>query len=278
MKDKLYVPPLKIQGIKTKLIPLIKKIVADNTYQTWFEPFLGFGVVGFNIYPKNASFSDTNPYIIDFYNSIKNKIINEIIVQKYLEKEGEKLEKFDDKYYYEVRNRFNDNHNPLDFLFLNRSNFNGMIRFNKNGYYNVPYGHKPKRFTKAYITKICNQIKFIQKGISENNWKFFNVSFEKMLPYISQQDFIYCDPSYIGRHVDYYNSWDEKLEILLKKLLMKTKAKFIVSTWHHNKYRINNYVNTLWNDCKIQKINHFYFVGAKESNRQAIVEALLYNF
>ena len=39
-------------------------------------------------------------------------------VREFLEKEGKKLEEKDEKHYYYIRDRFNEEHNPLDFLFL----------------------------------------------------------------------------------------------------------------------------------------------------------------
>ena len=98
----------------------------------WVEPFMGSGVVGFNVAPKTAVFADTNPHIIAFYNQIKEGEITACRVREFLEREGEILSQNGDVYYYEVRDRFNKNHAPLDFLFLNRSCFNGMIRFNKD--------------------------------------------------------------------------------------------------------------------------------------------------
>ena len=71
MNEKIYVPPIKIQGIKTKLVPVIKKNVAVSENTLWIEPFMGSGVVGFNVKPRKAIFSDINPYIIDFYTNLK---------------------------------------------------------------------------------------------------------------------------------------------------------------------------------------------------------------
>lgn len=144
--DKVYIPPIKTQGIKTKLVPLIKNNVYLSEKSIWIEPFVGSGVVGFNIAPSTAIFADTNPHIIAFYNQMKEGDITSYRVRDFLEKEGEILSRNDDAYYYEVRERFNQKHDPLDFLFLNRSCFNGMIRFNKDFKFNVPYGHKPQRF------------------------------------------------------------------------------------------------------------------------------------
>lgn len=52
----------------------------------------------------------------------------------------------------------------------------------------------------------------------------------------------------------------------------------MLSTWEKSKFRSNQYLNSIWNNCyKITK-EHFYFVGAKEFNRNSITEALLTNY
>ena len=68
------VPPLKCQGIKTKLAEWIKDHSTYENNGTWIEPFMGSGVVGFNIAPRRAIFADVNPHIINFYNAIKDGI------------------------------------------------------------------------------------------------------------------------------------------------------------------------------------------------------------
>lgn len=277
-KDKIFVPPIKIQGIKTKLVPVIKENIALSQDTVWVEPFMGSGVVGFNIAPNKAIFSDTNPYTIEFYNRIKNGSINSYNVRSFLEREGKKLAEQDAQYYYEVRGRFNKEHNVLDFLFLNRSCFNGMIRFNKSGDFNVPYGHKPNRFSKAYITKITNQVKYVESKLKECDWSFVCQSFEETIKNCNGKEFIYCDPPYIGRNVDYYDSWDEESEFKLNKLLLETNAKFMLSTWDYNQYRKNEYIDKIWKNCHKINVEHFYHLGAKEKNRNAMMEALIINY
>lgn len=278
MNEKIYVPPIKIQGIKTKLVPFIRQNVVMDSHSVWIEPFMGSGVVGFNIEPHRAIFADTNPHIIAFYNQIKSGEITPQRVRAFLEHEGELLQQGDDTYYYTVRERFNSEHNPLDFLFLNRACFNGMIRFNKDYAFNVPYGHKPQRFAKAYVTKIVNQVEHVAFLLNKYSWEFLCQSYEQTISLAQQNDFIYCDPPYIGRHVDYYDSWDEQSELLLHKALFESKAKFMLSTWDHNDYRANEYVSSVWGDCFKITREHFYHVGAKESNRNPMIEALLTNY
>ena len=276
--DKIFVPPIKIQGIKTKIVPLIRENVSLSQNTVWIEPFMGSGVVGFNVAPCTAVFADINPYIIEFYNQIKQQKLNHSIVRAYLEEQGSILSKKDDEYYYEVRRRFNQNHDPLDFLFLNRTCFNGMIRFNKNYEFNVPYGHKPQRFSKGYVTKIVNQVVHLEYLFKHNDWSFICQSFEKTIKMANKDSFIYCDPPYIGRHVDYYDSWDEKSELNLCNALISSEAMFMLSTWDHNQYRTNEYINIVWNFCNKFTKEHFYHVGAKENNRNPMLEALLTNY
>ncbi len=274
---KVLVPPIKSQGIKTKLVPWIKDVVPKNINGAWIEPFMGTGVVAFNIKPKKAILCDSNPHLINFYNEIKNDRINPNIVRHYLEDEGDKLLNIED-YYYEVRNRFNESHNPLDFLFVNRSGFNGMIRFNRRGGHNVPFCKKPNRFSKAYITKIVNQVDNVYKIIKNNDYTFVNQDFRQTIKMASIDDVVYCDPPYIDRHVDYYNGWNENDELELNKLLTNFNGKFILSTWHSNKYRNNEYLNTIWKKFNLLTREHFYHLGGSQSNRNSMLEALVLNY
>ncbi|WP_455475694.1 DNA adenine methylase [Bartonella sp. B17] len=275
---KICIPPIKSQGIKTKLVPWIAEYVPHNFNGIWIEPFMGTGVVAFNLAPQNALLCDTNPHLINFYQSIQNKSITPCLVRKYLEKEGQSLLSKGEEHYYFVRNRFNNYHEPLDFLFLNRAGFNGMIRFNRNGKFNIPFCHKPNRFAKSYITKIVNQVDNISQIIEKKRFQFICQEFEKTISLATNKDIIYCDPPYIDRHVDYFNSWNEDNERKLYDLLSKNQSKFILSTWSYNSYRKNQYIQSLWCNFEIHSKEHFYHVGAKESNRNTMMEAIIKNF
>jgi len=275
---KVSIPPIKCQGIKSKLVPWIRGCIKWDENGRWIEPFFGSGVVGFNIMPKRAIFCDNNPHIIDFYSEICRGNITPMVVRKFLEREGKELSEHGKDYYYEVRKRFNKYHEPLDFLFLNRSCFNGLIRFNSKGEFNVPFCHKPERFSKAYITKIVNQVRFVYKLCQVSEWDFICQDFRKTLAIVDENDFVYCDPPYVGRHVDYFNGWTHKDEIDLYNLLSNCKGKFILSTWHSNQHRRNPYIDRFWSDFHILTREHFYHVGAKEENRKLMLEALVINY
>jgi len=274
---KIFVPPIKSQGIKTKLVAWIYSNVKELNFDRWVEPFMGTGVVAFNIRPEKAILCDSNPHLIKFYNAIKNKEITSGKVRKFLTAEGKKLLKSNGDYYYELRERFNSKKNPLDFLFLSRSCFNGMMRFNKKGGFNVPFCKKPNRFSPALITKITNQVENISQIIAFGDYTFKHQDFKETLNELDENDFVYSDPPYIGRHVDYFDSWSVEEEITLKTGLCKSNVKFVLSTWLSNKYRTNEYIFSIWEDCFVATKEHFYHVGGKEANRNAVYEALLSN-
>lgn len=276
---KVIVPPIKSQGIKTKLIPWIMSLLPSKTGR-WIEPFFGTGVVAFNAQFQEAILADVNPHIIEFYRSLQNRTITPQTAKKYLEIEGDELRRASNDgydHFNAVKNRFNSRFQPLDFLFLSRSGFNGMMRFNKSGKWNIPFCKKPNRFSKSYITKICNQIEVIQQIITED-WQFLESDFRNIIPMAGPEDIIYCDPPYFGRYVDYYNGWREEDERDLWRLLSETPAKFILSTWHHNDHRPNEMINRYWSKFNVITRDHFYHSGGKIENRRSIVEALVFNF
>jgi DNA adenine methylase len=275
---RVNVPPIKSQGIKTKLVPWVKSIVPEDFDGVWVEPFMGTGAVAFNIAPTNALLCDTNPHLVNFYSSLAHGEITSGIVRDYLAAEGKILLEKGEDHYYKVRDRFNKHHSPLDFLFLNRAGFNGMIRFNRKGEFNIPFCRKPQRFAQAYITKIVNQVSCVEKLLRTKNFVFKCQDFSVTVKEASSGDMIYCDPPYIDRHVDYFGGWNESNETRLHRVLSGFGGKFILSTWHHNDYRENEYISTLWSKFDILTRNHFYHVGGKEENRNPVVEALVVNF
>jgi DNA adenine methylase len=275
---RVNVPPIKSQGIKTKLVPWVHSIVPEKFNGVWVEPFMGTGVVAFNIAPENALLCDTNPHLVNFYSSLASGEITSELIREYLAEEGSLLLKKGEDHYYEVRDRFNKHYSPLDFLFLNRAGFNGMIRFNRKGEFNIPFCRKPQRFAQSYMTKIVNQVSCVEKLLRTKNFVFKCQDFSETIQDASSEDLIYCDPPYIDRHVDYYSGWNESNETSLCKYLTGFRGKFILSTWHHNDYRENEYVKTLWSRFQILTREHFYHVGGKEENRNPVVEALVVNF
>jgi DNA adenine methylase len=275
-----FVPPLKCQGIKTKLVRDIGRLAESSEFNLWVEPFCGSCVVPLNVQPRRAVLSDSNIHIIQLYRDIQSGQLNAGRVREFLHEEGEKLRRAGEAHYYKVRERFNSTPSSLDFLFLNRSCFNGVMRFNRSGKFNVPYCHKSERFAPAYITKITNQVKRIEDVLERLDWTFAVADFRATLSDLRPSDFVYADPPYAGRHVDYFNSWSEDDERELAQILKSVPCNFILSTWHSNEFRENKLVTENWNAPGFHLFTrkHFYHVGSTEELRHPMIEALITNF
>jgi DNA adenine methylase len=276
----VIVPPIKCQGIKTKLVPHIRGLVEWHGRGRWVEPFCGSGVVALNVQPKRAVLADSNVHIIGLYRAIQAGDLTPGSVRSHLLREGGPLAEHGAEHYYSVRHRFNAESDPHDFLFLSRACFNGVMRFNRRGEFNVPFCHKPDRFSQGYITKIANQVRAAATVIGSLQWEFRVADFRATLSEATVEDFVYADPPYGGRHTDYYSAWDEGADEALIAALRALPCRFILSTWHHNKYRTNGLVQRV-SECprwRMHLVEHFYHVGSAESLRSPMTEALVTNY
>jgi DNA adenine methylase len=271
---KPVIPPIKCQGIKSRLVRFILENIRWEGKGRWVEPFLGSGVVLFSVQPERALISDINPHIIKFYRSIADESLTPAMAREHLTQEGGKLECIGEDYYYEVRQRFNTTADPLDFLFLSRACFNGVMRFNRSGKFNVPFCRKPERFRQAYITKIVNQIISVRKVMLKKDWEFRIGDWRACIRDLHPGDFVYLDPPYIGRHTDYFNQWSESDALELASAAQTLSCGYALSMWKENKYRTNDHLG-LWNGTEERTLKHFYHVGSTEDLRNEMEEALL---
>ena len=273
--ERVYIPPIKCQGIKSKLVPFLLSSIKWDGAGRWVEPFIGSGVVLFNVAPQRAYVADTNEHIIRLYHDIASGALTPARVKTFLEYEGALLQAGGAEHFYAVRERFNAHHASLDFLFLNRSCFNGVMRFNSKGKFNVPFCRKPDRFAQAYVTKITNQVANIARLMAGRDWQFEVADWRTTLDGVGADDFVYADPPYYGRHTEYFTAWGENDAHELLTRLRALPAGFALSTWKQNKYRSNPHLEGDMAGLTIKTKTHFYHVGATEELRNEMEEALV---
>lgn len=270
-------PPLKIMGIKTKMVEAIIAS-AGETSGAWLEPFVGSAVTAMGYARKfpgaRLLLSDNNPHIIAFYQALLRMRDPERGLRSFLERHGEILAREGEAYYLKIRDEFNSTLDPLLFLFLNRSCFNGVMRFNSKGGFNVPFCKKTDRFSPAMITKIVNQAANARNLLK--NAEFALCDFGETFLKAGPNDVIYCDPPYIGLSTGYYSVWTNEDDTRLLNLASGCDAKVIVSTWVDNGIRRNEALEK-WLEAGfvLKEYEHAYQVGPKETNRRKVVEGLL---
>ncbi len=273
--QKVVIPPIKSQGIKTKLVRFILSSISWDGKGRWIEPFLGSGVVLFNVQPKRALVNDINPHIIRFYKMLYDGDLSPKEIEAYLLEEGKKLSSYGEEYYYLVRERFNKTNNPLDFLFLSRSCFNGLMRFNSKGEFNVPFCREPNRINQVHVSKIVARISQIQQIMRGKDWEFSIGDWKECIKNVNENDFVYLDPPYTGRHTDYYQKWTENDTLELYKIIRHLPCGFALSTWKEDKNRKNELVDIYLHDFIKKEFKHFYHVGSKKEFRGPIIELLV---
>lgn len=102
-----------------------------------------------------------------------------------------------------------------------------MIRFNKKGQFNVPFCQKPNRFSKAYITKICNQIQRIYDVMEGKDWEFRTCPWQETMEQARESDYVYLDPPYIGRDTCYVGEWPDSEAVSLADYAKKFPLMFV---------------------------------------------------
>lgn len=133
-------PPIKYPGGKRFLLPRLRRLIRDVSCTRFVEPFAGGLSVSLGLAPERALLNDLNPHVINFYNWVKKGLAVDIPMRN------------NRAFYYQLRERFNDliRENRFNsreaaeiFYYLNRTGYNGLVRFNKSGLFNVPFGvHK----------------------------------------------------------------------------------------------------------------------------------------
>jgi DNA adenine methylase len=218
---------------------------------TYYEPFCGGLSVGITaILAQNKClkinrfvFSDTDKNLIALWKWIK--VSPEEVIEHYTKRQ-QLMEEFSNgdvakqkEYYHIVRDTFNnynnselllncshpgkdETYNPsFDFMFLNRTCFNGLIRYNSSGEFNTPFHLNRKGIEPDKFEKIVREW---SRLLNENNTEFVCCDFENWAP--NENDFVYLDPPYANTKGMYGEAFDNKR---LFKWMETLKCPYILS-------------------------------------------------
>lgn len=210
-------PLIKWSGGKGDEIKMFEKYFPQN-YTKYIEPFVGGGAVFFYLNPSNAIISDVHTELIDLYKSIGNgngKEIYEFMNQT----------TNDENTYYKIRDEMEIN-NELDsakrFYYQRKTSFRGMLRYNRNGKFNIPFG----RYKSISYTALINKDYETLLGKTEILNKDFNYIFEN---YNDENNFMFLDPPYDSEFTDYgYCQFGKNEQIKLAQLFKNTKNKCLM--------------------------------------------------
>lgn len=209
-------PMIKYRGGKSKEIPNIIWHI-PRFGGRYIEPFFGGGALFFYLEPQRAIINDINTKLIDFYLGVRNDFaklheeldeIEKIYANNRCEFEELKIQhpdvRVEDKnesLYYHLRAQFNDKEKKLYsnaalYYYINKTAYSGMIRYNANGEFNVPFGRYPN-FSAESITK--------SHSLLLQRTEIYNDDYSKIFNMCNADDFIFLDPPYDCTFSDYGN-------------------------------------------------------------------------
>ena len=174
-------PFLRWAGGKQWISNRLSKLVPPYA-ETYFEPFLGGGSLYFATLPQRAVLSDLNQRLIETYQQLRDIPLEVIdVLNKWAN---------DERTYYKVRQTdFDDaTTRAAQFIYLNRTCWNGLYRVNRQGKFNVPFGrHGRTVFNAQHLMDVSATLK---------NAEVYCADFEQILKHAQQGDFVYLDPPY----------------------------------------------------------------------------------
>ena len=295
----LVKPFVKWAGGKGSLIPQLKNFYPfeiDNIkINKYVEPFVGGGAVLINILQKydikEAYAFDINMDLINCYNVIKSKV--EDLIEELSTKEKNFLcldSKEREEYFYKIREEYNSYNlsekdinvkRASEFIFLNRTCFNGLYRVNKNGRFNVPCG-KYKNPT------ICDTNNLRNLSYLIRNVNFQYGDYKKSEEFIDSNTFVYFDPPYRPlSNTSGFTSYtkedfnDENQKELAKyyKLLDEKNAKLMLSNSNpKNTNKDDNFFEEIYKGFYINESSAKRLINANAKGRGEISELLITNY
>jgi DNA adenine methylase len=192
-------PPLKWAGGKRWLVPHLRRLWRPYRDRRMVEPLCEGLAITLGLTPNECLLNDINPHSINFYTQLKYGLRISVPMRN------------EPGLYYEYRHRFNElirNGNEQSaeaaalFYYLNRTGYNGLCRFNRNGEFNVPFGRY------KHINYVRDFSGYARRFAG---WDFRSGDFAMLS--LRRGDFVYADPPYDVEFTSYSKEqfgWDEQ--------------------------------------------------------------------
>lgn len=206
----MFQPIIKWSGSKRSQCQEILKHF-PTTFDTYYEPFVGGGSMFRCLLDNKSDFnfkrivcSDLNSDLINLWNCIKNnpKELSEHYTQLWNELNSNPDKSYQRDYFNKIRERLNQQHNPMDFMFIMRTTTNGMPRYNSNGDFNNSFHITRTGINPITLDKIIREWSEL---LNSNDVTFKVADFKTIIP--QADDFMYLDPPYANTKGMYFGNF-----------------------------------------------------------------------
>ncbi len=272
LKEETY-PIVKWVGGKRQLMfELLKNM--PETYNRYFEPFIGGGALFFELQPQNGYISDMNEELINLYTVVRDDVYELI--------EDLNKHKVSKEYFLKIRNldrtekynKLSDIQKASRFIYLNRTCFNGMYRVNSQGQFNVPFGnYKNPRIVDAENLVNCSKLL--------KNTEICCADFSEILNKVQKGDFVYFDPPYVPlNETSSFTSYtkdgfDLDMQFKLRDVCDELDNKGVMFMLSNSDTKL---VNELYSNYEIKKVFASRAINANGNGRGKITEVLVRNY
>ncbi len=209
-------PMIKYRGGKSREIPRIMKYVPPFSGR-YVEPFFGGGALFFHLEPESALINDVNSTLMAFYRGVRDDFdslreeldeVEAVYARNRQDFEalkaqhpGERVEDRNEALYYAMRDMFNGlapkrYSDALLYYFINKTAYSGMIRYNAQGAFNVPYGRYAHLNTEAVTAA---------HSLLLRRAEVMNTDYADVFRRCRAEDFVFLDPPYDCTFSDYGN-------------------------------------------------------------------------
>lgn len=220
---------VKWAGNKAQLAAKIVGIFGDR-HDTLVEPFVGSAGVFLNSDFDRYILADANEHLIGMYN---NLIANPTGVIKRVEEVFKNSN--NQVAYNSIRELFNMLTDGPDkaamFVYLNRHSFNGLVRYNRDGYFNAPFG----RYDKPYLP-VKEMESFCDKAHGVNCTFRVRDYMDTLIKETPDNSAVYMDPPYVPVGSSNLQSWmtpftmeDQVSLVVLAQSLTKRGCTVVIS-------------------------------------------------
>jgi DNA adenine methylase len=257
---------LRWAGSKRYLLSHLAELVPEE-YGRYYEPFLGSGSLYFLLRPAEATLSDACSELIRCFAAVRDD--PDRIIEWFAGKRPDK------HYFYELRSNRSEESTvaAAEFIYLNKTCWNGLYRVNSAGDFNVPFG-RPK--TDYLIDP--DLIRSCSTCLREA--RLFSGDFEAAVEDAAAGDFAFFDPPYVTRHnnngfVDYNQrlfSWDDQLRLAERVRLLRERGVHVVIA-----NAMHSEVKALYKGFGVRPIARFSTLASDSRFRGPVEEALYFS-
>ncbi len=297
-------PFLKWAGGKGQLLKAFQGFYPEELktkqIKNYYEPFIGGGALFFDIAQRyniqSAFLYDINEELILTYRVIQQDVLNLI---EYLNDYKKKYEKLDEEaqsaFYYKTRENFNKSRTKINYskyseewilraaqiIFMNKTCFNGLFRFNLKGEFNVPMGRykSPKILDEQNLVKTSKLLEIAE---------IKKADFREVENDIVGNSFVYFDPPYrpISKTSSFTsyskNKFEDTEQKKLAELFQRLNNKGIKLMLSNSDPKNNNIEDNFFDDIYMKF--HIFRIPAKRminsnaAKRNAINEIVVTNY